>query len=317
MDCPLQSDKSQVFAHADPHAVSEYVNRHVGSHCILMPNHGKPSASLSHRPLANLDLCRISYGGSVRVTSSALGTLYHLQILLKGHCLWRGGEGEHHFIPGELLLINPDDPVDLTYSDDCEKLIVKIPASFLDKACSDNQWRRPSEGIRFSPRHNLGELDGFSSLLGLVCDEAESEHALPLIQEKYASIIAGKLLALLKSNVSYDPLSDGNPSFEHLSQFIEENIKKDINLEHLAQLGQMSLRSLYALFEKSAGTTPRQYIRQRKLESIRNSLSDPRMGARSITEISLDYGFLHLGRFAENYKKAFGELPSETLRRHS
>ncbi|SDS37650.1 helix-turn-helix transcriptional regulator [Pseudomonas oryzae] len=314
MDCRLLNEKSRIFANADPYAVSEYVNQHVGSHCIRLPNTGTPAASLSHRTLASLDLCRISYGGSVRVTSPALETIYHLQILLRGHCLWRGRGEEHHFTPGELLLINPDDPVDLTYSDDCEKFIVKLPAAFLDKACSDNQWRRPGEGIRFTPRHALSELEGFTGLLGLVCDEAESEHAIPQIQEQYARIIASKLLALLKNNISFDPLS-GNPSFERIAQFIEDNLKQDISLEQLAQLARMSPRSLYALFEKSTGTTPKNYIRQRKLESIRQRLSDPRTTVRNVTEIALDYGFLHLGRFSETYKNAFGELPSDTLRR--
>jgi AraC-like DNA-binding protein len=31
--------------------------------------------------------------------------------------------------------------------------------------------------------------------------------------------------------------------------------------------------------------------------------------------VALYYGFAHLGRFAGEYRKAFGESPSETLRR--
>src|SRR5690606_12364881 len=121
MDSFLLQEQSRVFACADPYAVSEYVNQHVGSHSIRMPRHGGAAANLSHRSVGALDLCRISYGGGIRVTSPALSTLYHLQILLKGNCLWRGQGKEHYFTPGEVLLINPDDPVDLTYSDDCEK----------------------------------------------------------------------------------------------------------------------------------------------------------------------------------------------------
>lgn len=84
----------------------------------------------------------------------------------------------------------------------------------------------------------------------------------------------------------------------------------------MAQLANMSPRSLYALFERKAGTTPKSYIRQRKLEKIHGSLSDPSVKVRNITEIAMDYGFLHLGRFSESYKSTFGELPSDTLRRH-
>ena len=90
MDSCLLSDSSRVFERADPYAVSSYVNLHVGCHDIRLPTVGRPEASLNHRKFASLDLCRISYGGSVRVTSPALETIYHLQVLLRGHCLWRG-----------------------------------------------------------------------------------------------------------------------------------------------------------------------------------------------------------------------------------
>lgn len=317
MDLPLLKEGSSlVFDRADPYAVSGYVNQHVGPHGIRLARHGAPAASLSHRKFGTLDLCRISYGGSVRVTSPALETLYHLQVLLKGHCLWRGRGREHHFAPGELLLINPDDPVDLTYSEDCEKFIVKLPESLLDTACTENRWQRPSEGIRFSAdRYSLREAGGLLSLLGLICEEAEADGVPPLAHEHYSRIVAGKLLALLQNNVRRELPNGPAGPFERIAQFIEENLKQDIAPETLAELVRVSPRSLYALFERHAGTTPKHYIRQKKLERIHACLSDPAVPVRNVTEVALDYGFLHLGRFSESYKSAFGELPSDTLKR--
>ena len=55
---------------------------------------------------------------------------------------------EQHLGPGELLVINPDDPVDLTYSQDCEKFILKLPVKLLESVCDDQRWRRPVGGVR-------------------------------------------------------------------------------------------------------------------------------------------------------------------------
>lgn len=316
MENCLLSERSMVFERADPYAVSGYVNQHVGSHDIRLPTVGRPEASLNHRKFASLDLCRISYGGSVRVTSPALETIYHLQVLLRGNCLWRGHRQENYLAPGELLLINPDDPVDLTYSDDCEKFILKMPVALMEAVCDEQRWLRPGDGVRFlQNRYRLLELDGFINLLAMVCQEAESSDPLLRVQDHYTQIVASKMLTLMRTNVSREQLGSQAASFERIADHIERNLKQDITSDELAAQAQMSLRSLYALFERHAGTTPRHYIRQKKLERIHACLSDPDCCVRNVTELALDYGFLHLGRFSESYKAQFGELPSDTLKR--
>ncbi|MEB0047524.1 MULTISPECIES: AraC family transcriptional regulator [unclassified Pseudomonas] len=316
MDVQLLSARSRVFDHADPYAVSGYVNQHVGNHCILMPRAGQPLARLDHRKFAGLDLCRISYGASVRVTCGALDSVYHLQILLRGHCLWRGLGEEHYFAPGELLLINPDDPVDLTYSNDCEKFILKVPARLLERVCEEQHWQYPHLGVRFlQNRYQLEQLEGFVSLLAMICQEAEATEQLPRVQEHYAQIVVSKMLCLMRTNVSRDNAGSPSATFEAIADYIARHLKQDIDSADLARQARMSLRSLYGLFERNAGNTPKNYIRQKRLERVNACLSDPTCNVRNVTEVAMDYGFLHLGRFSDSYRKQFGELPSQTLKR--
>lgn len=304
----LLSERSRIFERADAYAVSDYVNQHVGSHCIRLPPKGRPQASISHRTFSSLDLCRISYGAPVQVTSVALETIYHLQLLLNGHCRSNARGEEQVLGPGEILLINPDDPVDLTYSADCEKFIVKLPVRLLENACLEQRWTLPSTGIRFAAaRHALAEMDGFLQLLGLICHESENAAELH-VQGLYERIVANKLLSLLTSNVlRVSQQSTASVGFEAVRQFIEEHLTEDIGIDQLLAIAKVSERSLYSLFERNVGLSPRDYVRQRKLERVHAHLQ--RGNARNVTEVALDHGFVHLGRFSEAYRKRFGELP--------
>ncbi|MCR8102861.1 AraC family transcriptional regulator, partial [Pseudomonas aeruginosa] len=237
---------------------------------------------------------------------------------LRGHCLWRGGGQEHALAPGELLLINPDDPVDLTYSADCEKFIVKLPCALLEAICAEQRWSHPARGVRFlEHRYRLDQLEGFVGLLALVCREAESGERLARVDSHFEQILGSKLLTLLKTNVSREDPGDAQVVFARLDAYIRRHLQSEIEVAALAEQAHMSTRSLYALFERQLGESPRQYIRRLRLERIRACLEDPGCRVRNLTELALDFGFAHLGRFAEQYRRQFGELPSETLRRRA
>jgi AraC-like DNA-binding protein len=59
---------------------------------------------------------------------------------------------------------------------------------------------------------------------------------------------------------------------------------------------------------------PMQFVRARRLDAVNRLLLGLNPCAATVTEIALDYGFHHLSRFAADYQRTFGELPSETLR---
>lgn len=315
MNFHFLNDSSRVFAGADPFEVSDYVNSHVGSHGLRLPNAGKCSASLNHRKVGSIDLCRVSYGAQARVVSPGLPDVYHVQFILRGHCRYTVDHDSLYLAAGHVLLINPEEPIDLTYSEDCEKFIVKIPSAMLNETCIEHRWFKPNECIKFNQvPYKFGELDSLLQVLHLLCQEAESGSATPQMLQHYNRVLTSKLMTMLKHNVSLEALAQPSISFDRLVQYIEDNIKADITAEELAQYAHLSLRSLYLLFEKHAKSTPKNFIRQKKLERVYCALMNPAQHAANVTTIALDYGFTHLGRFSEFYKATFGILPSESLR---
>jgi len=60
---------------------------------------------------------------------------------------------------------------------------------------------------------------------------------------------------------------------------------------------------------------PGRHRRARRLTLARERLRRP--GPQTVSEVALDCGFWELGRFAQAYRAAYGERPSETLRRRT
>jgi len=86
------------------------------------------------------------------------------------------------------------------------------------------------------------------------------------------------------------------------------------SIAELCGVAHVSERRLRKAFVDTFGIPPSQYFRLRGLNRVRRQLTTERNGL-TVGATALDAGFGNLGRFANEYSRVFGELPSETLRR--
>lgn len=73
-------------------------------------------------------------------------------------------------------------------------------------------------------------------------------------------------------------------------------------------------RTLYLGFRERYGMSPHDYMAMLRMNAAREALLSAPSGSR-VSDIALSAGFTHIGRFSIEYRKHFGELPSETLSR--
>ena len=98
--------------------------------------------------------------------------------------------------------------------------------------------------------------------------------------------------------------------FEHK---VRERIDTAIRIPDLcAELG-VSNRVLEYLVKEDIGMTPKQYANVLRLNAVRQELLETSKENGAILDIALRHGIKHLGRFAADYRRQFGELPSRTL----
>jgi len=70
---------------------------------------------------------------------------------------------------------------------------------------------------------------------------------------------------------------------------------------------------LRSVFNETYGIGPIRYLRHRRLHQVRAALRAADPARRTVASIAADFGFWEFGRFAQEYKALFGELPSHTL----
>ncbi len=106
-----------------------------------------------------------------------------------------------------------------------------------------------------------------------------------------------------------------DPRLKRVSDFIEQQRRWNYDPETLCDLAGMSLRNLYYGFERAFGTTPFRFHRNCKLARVRMALLSDMQQQHPIAWHATNEGFFHLSRFASQYRKLFGELPSATTHR--
>jgi len=101
------------------------------------------------------------------------------------------------------------------------------------------------------------------------------------------------------------------------NDYMQTHIDQPLTLIDVCQSLGTSSRALCYGFQEIFGMSPMSYLKILRLQSVHRSLKLAGSGQKTVTEIASQFGFYHLGYFAHDYKKMFGELPSATLRRNN
>ncbi len=91
---------------------------------------------------------------------------------------------------------------------------------------------------------------------------------------------------------------------------------RDWSVPDLAAVAGVSSRTLQRMFQVFLRKAPRAVLRDIRFESARRELLQGLRGAK-VMDIALGCGFPHFGRFSVEYRRRYGETPSQTLKRQA
>ena len=95
--------------------------------------------------------------------------------------------------------------------------------------------------------------------------------------------------------------------------FVEATRTFRPTMSELCDAACVSESRLRQAFVDVVGEPPNRYFQYRLLNRLRTQLVSADPGDASVSSIAATLGVSHFSRFAANYRRAFGELPSETL----
>ena len=88
-----------------------------------------------------------------------------------------------------------------------------------------------------------------------------------------------------------------------------------LSAPELREAAGVSERTLQYAFRERFGLSPGAFLKARRLAAVRRALLTSDRLRAVVGDLAASYGFWHVGQFAADYRRAFGETPSQTLSR--
>ncbi|WP_250520679.1 MULTISPECIES: AraC family transcriptional regulator [unclassified Caballeronia] len=279
---------------------------------------------MHHVRHGDVSLNLLGYGSEVVIDPGRLENFFLLQIPIHGNAEIECGNRRFVSTPQAASLLSPSLPLRMRWGDACPQVILRIERGAIEEHCEKHLGESFSRPVEFEPELSLNSPAGscLTHLLPLLADAMSVDnHPLmnPLAFNQFKSSLINALL-YGQSNTARDgirrPAGTLAPLFvRRVEEFIRANVQEPLTIECIAEHAGVSASRLFSGFKNYYGMSPMGYVRQLRLERVRQELvTVGGSGSMSVTEIATKWGFAHLGRFSVEYKKHFGESPSASLR---
>jgi AraC family ethanolamine operon transcriptional activator len=120
---------------------------------------------------------------------------------------------------------------------------------------------------------------------------------------------------LRRQGIAWVTPSKRRLAVRRIEEYLDAHGEAVPSIATLCAIAEVSERTLEYAFREHLATTPVKFLRLRRLNRVRREILDPETGADGIAAAARRAGIYDLGRFSGDYRRLFGELPSETLRR--
>ncbi len=246
---------------------------------------------------------------------------YHFIYVVEGSAQHEGNEVP----PGHLVCFNVDERLELSWGGpDCHYVMLRLKEDIL-QATSQQLYGVSAPGSLTFPRfialgHGPGlTLDILLKSMILEMADEDSLFSQGITSRQTEELFLVALLhnsdCLSGDSRRFIPQHNASEPLKKAVRFARDNLDAELTLELLVKAAGVSTRRLQAEFSRHFSMGPMSWIKKMRLQQIHHQLQHRTANKDTITQIAARWGFTNPSNFANLYRKEFGELPSETLKR--
>jgi AraC family ethanolamine operon transcriptional activator len=217
--------------------------------------------------------------------------------------------------PGDVVVSFSGDELDCRSAGPAQLVTVTLERTMLEARV------RTLLGAHFGELRLRGRLRGMRTdaaalrrlCLRLAADAACRHDYATGLKELETSLV-GALFAETGGSRDFEPPPPSRALARRAEAWLRQNLTEPPTIASLCRALDASERTVHEAFRRHLDTTPKAYLKLLRLNAARHDLLQAEK-ARRVTDVALDWGFLHFGWFSQDYRRLFGETPSQTLRR--
>lgn len=311
------------FASRDLDQTREQIARTYCSHDLsIVGREQQLDAWLNYARLGKVGIGAMAYGADVAINDIQEENFLLLMLPMSGSAEIGCGTELIASDPATASVVSARDLKRMRWSHDCSQLVVQIEDRVLEEHAAMMLGRSLRTPLRFRSDMPVGgTAPGWWAYARMLIDElgharAAGRDSATITQLE--SLLIVKLLETHENNLIDELQPQGcrilPRHVRKVEHYIDAHADQPLTLEELVAVSGVSSRALFDGFQRFRGTSPMNHVRTVRLRRVRDDLLNARPG-ETVTSIASRWGFFQFGRFAGQYRKLFGELPSDTLRR--
>lgn len=316
----FNTSEGLLFASADLEEARSLVSRVMKPHALHQTRaRERLNARMHHVALGELSLSRLRYGATVQIDPGALESFFLVQMPLAGNASITSGSQSVQSDCDMATVLSPLEANRMCWHSGNDQVMLRISRTLLERMLAGHLGRRLEQPLRFELGFRWRESVAWRNLLAYLMDCAR--HAPDWLHHKLALTQLEQLAASILLTTHTHNYSEIPPPrraailprhVRRAQEYAKNHAHEPLTIAQIAHEAGVSERSLYAGFKEFLGTSPMHYLRDVRMDNVRNELASGL--ADTVSSVALRWGFAHMGRFSREYKKRYGQTPSETLR---